>query len=185
VLRPAFEKTCLSIDKEKRIMMTEPKIEERAEQPYVAIRRKVKMSEMPTLPAQWGEVMSWLASKGIAPSGAPFWNYRVVDMEAELEIDVGFPIATPVAGEGRIVADSLPAGRYATTVYTGRYDDDGLMNTTRDLLAWADKNGIVWDKWQHGATGEGWRARVEHYITDPDEEPDPNKYETELAFKIK
>jgi effector-binding domain-containing protein len=164
-------------------MMSEPKIEERAEQPYVAIRRRVKMSEMPTLPQQWGEVRRWLESKGISPSGAPFWNYRIVDMEDKLEIDVGWPVASPIAGEGQIIADSLPAGRYVTTIYTGRYDDDGLMRATGDLLAWADKNGIPWDKWLHGATGEGWRARVEHYLTDNDAEPDKN--ETELAFKTK
>jgi effector-binding domain-containing protein len=166
-------------------MMTEPKIEERAEQPYVAIRRKVKMSEMPTLPQQWGDVMNWLNSKGIQPNGAPFWNYRIVDMVDQLEIDVGFPVAQAVQGEGYIIADAFPAGRYVTTVYTGRYDDDGLMRATGDLLAWGDKNGVTWDKWQHGATGEGWRCRIEHYLTDPAEEDDPNQNQTELAFKIK
>lgn len=166
-------------------MMTEPKIEQRAEQPYVAIRRRVTMSEMPGLPPLWDQVFGWLGSKGIAPAGAPFWNYRVVDMENQLEIDVAVPVAQAVPGEGQIIADALPAGRYVTTVYTGRYDDDGLMRATGDLLVWADKNGVVWDKWQDGATGEGWRARAEIYLTDPAEETDPNKNETELAFKIK
>lgn len=166
-------------------MMTEPKIEERAEQPYVAIRRRVKMSEMPALPQQWGVVMNWLNSKGISPTGAPFWNYRIVDMVDQLEIDVGFPIAQAVTGEGEIIADSFPSGRYVTSVYTGRYDDDGLMRATGELLAWAEKNGVEWDKWQHGATGEGWRARAEIYLTDPDQVEDPNQNQTQLVFKIK
>jgi hypothetical protein len=42
----------------------------------------------------------------------------------------------------------------------------------------------VWDKWQSGTTGEGWKARVEFYLTDPDDEPDLEKWETELAFKV-
>lgn len=165
-------------------MITEPKLEQRGEQPYVAIRSRVKMNEIASLPPLWGEVFGWLASKGIAPTGAPFWMYRIVDMEDKLEIDTAVPVATPVEGDGRVIAGMIPAGRYATLIYTGPYEGDGLMNATRDLLAWADEKGIVWDKWQSGATGEGWRARIEHYITDPAEEPDPQKWQTELAFKL-
>jgi len=164
-------------------MISEPKLEDRAAIPYVAIRAQVTMGEMPTLPKLWDEVAGWLGSKGIAPTGAWFWRYRIVDMTNKLEIDVGIPLATPVKGEGRIIADTIPAGRYVTMVYTGPFEGDGLMNATRDLLAWADKNGIVWDKWPAGSTGEGWQARIENYRTDPAKEPDPQKYETELAFK--
>src|SRR4051812_756111 len=128
-------------------MITEPKLEDRAEQPYVAIRSQVTMDEMPGLPPLWDEVYGWLASKGIQPAGAPFWKYRIVDMENKLEIDVGVPVATAVAGEGRIVADTNAAGRYVTMVYTGPFDGDGLMKATESLLKWADKNGIAWDKW--------------------------------------
>lgn len=164
-------------------MISQPKLEDRAAIPYVAIRSQVSMDEMPKLPSLWDEVYGWLGSKGIQPVGAPFWKYRIVDMENKLEIDVGVPIATPVAGEGRIVADTIPAGRYVTMVYTGPFEGDGLMKATESLLNWADKNGIVWDKWSSGSTGEGWKARLENYWTDPQAEPDPQKYETELAFK--
>ena len=85
-------------------------------------------------------------------------------------------------GDNRITADTLPAGRYATIVYTGPYE--GLMQATADLLAWAQNKGIVWDKWAAGSRGEGWRARIEHYLTDPREEPNSAKWQTELAFKL-
>jgi hypothetical protein len=53
-------------------MITEPKIEDRNEQPYVGIRAQVTMQELgKTLPPLWGEVYGWLASKGIKPAGAP------------------------------------------------------------------------------------------------------------------
>ena len=164
-------------------MITEPKIEDRNEQHYVGIRTQVTMQEMgPVLPPLWGEVYGWLASKGLKPAGAPLWRYRIVDMEAKMEIDVGVPVATTVTGDGRVTADILPAGRYATLIYTGPYD--GLMRATGDLLDWAKEKAIVWDKWPVGPTGEGWRARVENYLTDPKEEPDSAKWETELAFKL-
>jgi effector-binding domain-containing protein len=164
-------------------MMTEPKIEHRNEQPYLGIRAQFTMQELgKTLPPLWGEVYGWLASKGVKPAGAPLWRYLVIDMAATLEIDVGVPVATPLTGDSRITADSLPAGRYATLIYTGPYE--GLMQATANLLAWADRKGIVWDKWPAGSKGEGWRARIENYLTDPRAEPNSTKWQTELAFKL-
>ena len=129
----------------------------------------------------WGSIC-WLERKGVAPAGAPFWRYLIIDMEAKLEIDVAVPVATAMTGDGRIIADVLPAGRYAVLVHTGPYDD--LIEVTAVLLAWAEEKGLVWDKWSTGPRGEGWRARIETYFTDPTEEPDPAKWETELAFKL-
>ena len=164
-------------------MITEPKIEDRDDQHYVGIRTQVTMQELgKLLPPLWGEVYGWLAKQGLKPAGAPLWRYRVIDMAAKLEIDVGVPVATPVTADNRITADTLPAGRYATIVYTGPYE--GLMQATADLLAWAQNKGVVWDKWTTGSQGEGWRGRIEHYLTDPREEPNSAKWQTELAFKL-
>ena len=141
-------------------MITEPKIEVRNEQPYVGIQARVTMQQMgKVLPPLWGEVYGWLASKGFGPAGAPLWRYRVIDMEGTMEIDVGVPVAAAAAGDKRIIADIIPAGRYATFIHTGPYED--LMQATADLLTWAGSKGIVWDKWATGPKGESWRARVE------------------------
>jgi hypothetical protein len=43
------------------------------------------------------------------------------------------------------------------------------------------ENGIVW---QTSEEGKAWGARIEAYLTDPAEEPDPQKWQTELAFLI-
>jgi effector-binding domain-containing protein len=164
-------------------MITEPKLEYRDEQPYVAIRSQVTMPELGTvLPPHIGELFGWLGSKDVAPAGAPLWRYHVVDMEVKLEVDVAIPVATAVTGEGHIIADVLPAGRYAVLVHIGPYE--GLYEATAALLAWAEEKGLIWDKWPVGPSGEGWRARVETYFTDPTKEPDPAKWETELAFKL-
>jgi effector-binding domain-containing protein len=164
-------------------MITEPKIEDRKQQPYVGIQAQVTMQEMgKILPPLWGEVYGWLASKGLKPNGAPLWRYRVIDMAAQMEIDVGVPMAAAVEGDDRVTADVLPAGRYATLIYSGPYE--GLMQATSDLLGWAEKKGVVWDKWSAGPKGEAWQARIENYLTDPREEPDSAKWQTELAFKL-
>jgi effector-binding domain-containing protein len=164
-------------------MITEPKIEHRNAQPYMGIRAQVTMQELgKVLPPLWGEVFGWLASKGLKPAGAPLWRYRVIDMAAKLEIDVAVPVAEAAIGDNRVIADILPAGRYATLIHTGPYE--GLKQATADLLAWAEKKSIVWDKWLAGPKSEAWGARVENYLTDPTNEPDATKWETELALKL-
>jgi effector-binding domain-containing protein len=164
-------------------MNTEPKIEVRKEQPYVGIQARVTMQQMgKALPPLWGEVYGWLASKGFKPAGAPLWRYRVIDMEGTMEIDVGVPVTGAAAGDKRIIADIIPAGRYATLIHSGPYE--GLMQATADLLTWGASKGIAWDKWAAGPRGESWRARIEYYLTDPTKEPDSAKWETELAFKL-
>src|ERR1700751_6230624 len=98
-------------------MITEPKIEDRNKQPYVGIRSQVTMQEMgKVLPPLWGEVYGWLASKGLKPTGAPLWRYRVIDMAAKVEIDVAVPVAGAALRGNRLIADILPPVRYATLI---------------------------------------------------------------------
>jgi effector-binding domain-containing protein len=87
-----------------------------------------------------------------------------------------------VPADERVRARSLPAGEYVTAVYTGPYE--GLRDATAELLAWAEHNGVVWEA-EPTTRGEAWGARVEFYLTDPDEEPDPSKWETLLAFQTR
>lgn len=164
-------------------MITEPKLEDRNAQHYVGIRSQVTMQKLAAAIDRLGEVFTWLASKGVAPTGAPFVRYLVIDMEAKLEIDVAWPVASTMTGEGDIIADALPAGRYVTLLYAGDYSN--LVGVVAELLAWAEKKGLVWDKWPTSPRGEGWRARIETYLTNPAEEPDPQKWQTELAFLLK
>jgi len=65
------------------------------------------------LPALWKEVFAWLATKGIAPAGAPFIRYLTTDMARKLDLEVGVPVAAAVPGDGRISAGVFPAGPYA------------------------------------------------------------------------
>ena len=83
--------------------------------------------------------------------------------------------------EGNITAQVLPAGQYATLLYTGDYD--GLMDANRVLIEWAQENGIAWDRWDD-ENGDAFRSRIEIYHTDPGDEPDPAKWETEVAIRL-
>jgi len=158
--------------------MSEPSTVERAAQPYVGISASVPMNGIPAVADRLRDIFGWLASRGIAPVGAPFLKYNVVAMESRLEMEAGVPVAAGVDGEGEIVAGLLPAGRYATLTHVGHPDE--LLDATRRLLEWAAAQGLEWDMSPEGR----WAARLEIYYTDPAVEPDMNRWETELAFRL-
>jgi effector-binding domain-containing protein len=168
----------------KSNVITEPKLEDRREQPSVGIRTQVAMRELPTvIPQLLGEVFGWLGQHGTPPNGAPFIRYHVIDMANKLDIELGVPVGGPVSGNGRVSAGVLPAGRYASLVYTGPYEGPGLMNANAALLDWGAEQGLVWDQFDD-PNGDGFVARYESYLTDPIEQPDPSKWQTEVAIRL-
>jgi effector-binding domain-containing protein len=165
-------------------MVSEPKLERRKKQNYVAIRMAVPIPFGKYLQPAWDEVYDWLKVKGIKPAGPAIIRYLTTDMSKALDIDVGFTIDKAVKGNGRITAEFLPAGRYATLLYTGPYKGKGIFKATVALLDWAKENKIKWDTSRRKGV-EWWNGRAEFYFSDPAVDQDPSKYETELAFLVK
>jgi effector-binding domain-containing protein len=162
-------------------MSPEPMIIERPQQPYVAIRAIVSMQTIGEAAARFPAVFAWLAARGLAPAGAPFLKYDSIDMPDRLEIEVGVPTGAPVDGEGEVVSGTLPPGRYASLTVVGPPSD--LAAHTRTLLDWAADKNLRFDQVQTNGA-EQWIGRLEIYHTDPAVQPDPAKWETELAFKL-
>lgn len=108
----------------------------------------------------------------------------MINMMELLEVEAGAPVTVAVEGDGRVISGVLPAGRYATVLHVGH--PDGLVNATQELLDWAAGQGLTWDVSPDEAdeAGERWGCRLEIYLTDPTEEPDMNKWETRLAFRL-
>jgi RNA polymerase sigma-70 factor (ECF subfamily) len=125
------------------------------------------------------EVRRWLRTQGVAPTGQPFCRFNVIDMDRQLEVEAGFPVAAPVTGEGRVLAAVRPAGRYATLWYTGH--PDGLIGATQLLREWAAQQGLAWDV-TFTPDGERWGCRLEIYHDEPGQ--DMSEWETELAFRL-
>ena len=163
-------------------MSHEPQIQARAAQHYAAIPATVAMDGISAaVDDAFPELFGWLAGRGIAPAGPPLIRYLVIDMAGELHIELGVPVAAPVTASGRIQPGVLPEGRYAVLRHTGPYD--GLVASNAALLHWAQEKGIQFDTWDT-PQGAAWRCRAEHYLTNPAEEPDPAKLETDVAFLI-
>jgi effector-binding domain-containing protein len=164
-------------------MITDPTINERSEQPTLGIRAQVTMEEFGqgVIPQSFGELFGWLKHQGIAPAGPEFIRYHVIDMACNMEVEMGVPVPPGVAGEGRIVAGTLPAGRYASLLYTGDYG--GLLEANGVLINWARDNGIAWDS-HTDERGDHFAARLESYFNSPADEPDPAKLKTEVAIRL-
>jgi effector-binding domain-containing protein len=161
-------------------MNSEPQIQVRAAQHYAGIQVIVAMDGISdAVDEAFPELFGWLAGHGIAASGPPFIRYLVIDMAAELEIELAVPVGAPVTGSGRVRPGVLPAGRYAVLRHTGPYD--GLITSNAALQQWADEHGVELDS-RDTAKGSAWRGRVEHYLTDPSKEPDPAKWEVDVAY---
>jgi effector-binding domain-containing protein len=161
-------------------MTHEPQLEQRAAQCYAAILAHVTMDSFPqAIDTGYPELFGWLAARGLTPAGPPFIRYLVIDMAAELEIELAIPVAATVTGSGRVRPGVLPAGRYVTLRHVGPYD--GLIASNAALQQWARDHSIALDSWDTDR-GSGWRGRVEHYITDPSAEPDPATWEVDVAY---
>jgi effector-binding domain-containing protein len=167
---------------EAPMIITEPKLEDRKAQHYAGIRTQITMKEMSkgVVPRLLGEVFTWLEKQDVAPAGAPFMRYYVINMAEKLDIELGWPVASSLEGNDHIRAGMLPAGRYASLVYTGVRNG---IKGNKALLDWGAEQGLVWDRWEE-PNGDAFGARIESYLTDPKDEPDMAKWETEVAIRL-
>lgn len=156
-----------------------PTVVERPAQPYVAIRGAVTMTTIGRVADRFDEVFGLLGRQGVEPAGPPFLRYRVIDMERQLVLEAGVPVASDVEVEGDVLLDELPAGRYAEVTHHGH--PDGLVDATAALLAWAETQGLIWDV-RESPDGEVWGSRLERYVDEPGRPMED--WDTELSFRL-
>lgn len=163
------------------IEATEPQIASRDAQPYAAIRTKVTMDGLDNaIPTLIDETLSRLVERGVEPCGPPVIRYHVIDMERELDVSIGWLVDAPVSGDDRVEVGELPAGDYASLVFT---DVTRGVEGNGVLIRWALDNGVEWDAWDTDE-GHAFASRFELALDGPDDDPDPTTWRTEVAIKI-
>jgi effector-binding domain-containing protein len=167
--------------------MTEPQIQQRDEQPYLAIRSEVTDGLPAVVDTAFPQLFAWLGQHGVEPAGPPFIRYLEVDHEGEpLEIEVAAPVATGAPeGDGQVRAGTVPAGRYVTALHTGPYRSEqvpDLGDAQAALRAWIDEAGIATGR--PSERGSSLACCVEHYRVGPPMEADWTKWETELGYLV-
>lgn len=137
----------------------------------IAIRERVKHSDIgPKMGEIYGRLMMHANMKGLPLTGAPFALYHDYDQETT-DMECGFPVGSPTAGEGGIGPCTLPGGEVVMGVHVGPYDR--LMDTYSAMQAWMTEKGLVPTKMM-------W----ERYLTDPAVEKDPAKFVTEIYWPV-
>lgn len=153
-------------------------VRECTEEPYVAIPIEATLREWGEVNALVPEVYAWLGARGITPAGPLFYRHHVIGgFDEKFRVEVGVPVPEPVEGDGRVLAGAKPAGRYVVDVHHGH--PDGIAHSHLALVDWAGREGLTLAK-----EGDVWGGMFESYRTNPEDEPDPAKWETELAYLV-
>jgi effector-binding domain-containing protein len=122
------------------------------------------------LGAAFEEVAAALARQGLMPAGPPFARYLFHSPE-RVEFEAGFPIGAAFLDEERVHRVELPAATVAVGWHIGPYD--GLGQTYARLEAWITAQG------RHPAG-----PPIETYWSDPEREPDPSTWRTEIDWPV-
>lgn len=140
------------------------------EQPTAVIEGRLPAAQLSTwLPQAYQEVYTYLEREGVPPAGAPFARYTF--HEDLVDVQAGFPVGAPVAGVGRIVPATLPACQAAVTTHYGPYQE--LDAAYHALAVWLKEH-------DQEVGGPHW----EIYHTNPEEEPDPARWRTEVVMPL-
>jgi effector-binding domain-containing protein len=137
------------------------------QQPTAARRATLPAGQVgPWLADSYSRVAAYLERTGTPMSGPPYARYRFRDHE--MEVEAGFPVTRPIAGDGPILASALPGGLVAVTTHYGRYED--LDKAHKAIMDWMERHG-----WQ--PAGGHWEV----YFTSPAEEPDSSRWRTDVV----
>lgn len=160
----------------------EPHLEDRDEQPYVGISTEASRSEWGQVNALVGELVGWLEKRDETLAGAPFYRFDEIGDDTEpFSLMVEIPTESQLSGDERVQAGTVPGGTYAVTIHEGHPDDPGQSHAK--LQAWPGEQGHELARSVEGDS-DVWEGRYEHYLTDPDEEPDPVEWSTEITYVV-
>ena len=148
-------------------MIDTPQIVQTTTQLTAFIHLTVTLEEMqkvfaPTI----GELLSALAAQGIAPAG-PVFTHHLRGPTDTFDFELSVPVSAPVAATGRVQPGEWPAMRVARTVHHGPYE--GLPEVWGEFMDWIETHG-------HTPAPDLWEC----YLTNPDSDPDPAKWQTQL-----
>ena len=152
-------------------MLDKCEVKEQKVQHSLSIRKTTSVQNLPeVLGESYMKIMQYMGEIGEFPTGAPYTAYFNMDMQ-NLEVEIGFPVATKLPEKGSIKPSEIPAGKYASCLYTGPYNE--IESAYKTLTKWIDDNGY-----------EPSGIAYEFYLNDPGE-TSPEKLQTQILFLLK
>lgn len=126
----------------------------RPAQPVLAMRTRAAVQDLPqTMGRVYGAIAQYLGQLGEHPAGPPYAAYYNMDMQ-DLDLEIGFPVARALPGQGEIQPGQIPAGPAVAYLHIGPYDQAHTAYAA--LTQWLQANG-------REATG----VAYEMYLNDP------------------
>jgi hypothetical protein len=164
-------------------MLTLPETKKRKAQPYIYVPFTVTMRQM-RKPGREGfpALFAHLEKHGLQPVGAPFYNYRRINMADTLDVEAGIAVKKAGPEHGKVKNGVLPEGQYIGLTWHG--SPDKLITVTGILIGWAQLSKQALDV-EEKADGDHFACRLEYYETNSEEVPDMNDWVTTLAFKLR
>jgi effector-binding domain-containing protein len=144
----------------------EVSVRETAESPTAVVAQETTWEDFPGL---WrsllDEVYAFLRGGGATQSGHNVMLYR----DDVPNVEVGVQVAGTFAPSGRVVPSALPAGRVASAIHRGSYDE--LDGAHRAIREWCAARG-------HKLTGTRWEIYG-------DWRENPEELETEVNYLLR
>ncbi|WP_404391389.1 GyrI-like domain-containing protein [Humibacillus xanthopallidus] len=114
--------------------MTEIRIVDVPEQHTAVVREKVPMAELTSFFGRAFEAaLHAVRAQRAVPVGPPFGAYHGPPGET-VDVEAGFPVASPIEDAQGVVASTLPGGRVVEAVHVGPYDT--MVGTYAEIEAW-------------------------------------------------
>jgi effector-binding domain-containing protein len=156
-----------------------PKIDKRPKLTYMGIRTIAPFKGMSKeIVKLVDELNAWVNENKVQTAGPPFLRFHVIDMRGFMDISYCVPVKKVRPDNGKVKADFIPAGKYASLIYSG-----GGISGNRALIEWVRAQGLDFDRWDT-TQGDNFRGRYETYLTDPKVEPRKSKWKIEVAIKL-
>jgi effector-binding domain-containing protein len=127
----------------------------------------------PFVAAALGEVFRIAGEQGTRFAGPAYVQYHSAEAtEANIDLEVGIPVAEPIEPAGRVGVATIAGGLVAATVHCGRYEEIGPAY--RALGEWLQEHG-------HETAG----PPREVYIVGPEQVAEPGALRTEILWPIR
>lgn len=151
----------------------EIRVETLKSQRALATKTKVAMEEMDTKMEEcFDKVNETIQKYNLQMTGAPFAIWHEWNEDGESTMECGIPVSKPVKITGDVRVISTYRGKVVTALHAGSYETSG--NTWEALDKYIEENNLE-------VNGAPWEV----YLADPSNEPDPEKYRTQIYYPVK
>jgi len=179
-IEKSFDQGLIALNEFTKDMKPKPRfktgeIVEKEVEPQFAVAHKSKVTIDqigPKMEESFGMVVKTIADKKLELTGAPFAIWHEWDPEGESIMECAMPIARPGKFGGDVKIIKTYGGKVVTAIHYGQYETtEATWNALDEYLK---KNEMEMN-------GSPWEV----YLTDPQSEPNPEKWKTEIYFPVK